>query len=250
MESVMRQTAMLRVTVVGLAASLAGCSSQPYEQDYQKRVADFRGAAVFATLARDATEFAEGRLKLRLPALLAPPAEDDGTKIRARPPFVSDFPGYAAAYEKLLTTSNTQLPAVLTVGVVPTADRRHADVERAILEQVRRDEAFPKADWERGRAVEPVAGGPAVWDVLSLAGQQEFESIVAGNPDYKKWPGRCEIWVSADPKQEVCTVLALRVPDDVAGQLTVPVPALIELVARTVAPGAAPADEQPAAPAK
>jgi len=40
------------------------------------------------------------------------------------------------------------------------------------------------------------------------------------------------------------------VPDDVAGQLTVPVPALIELVARTVEPVAAPADEQPAAPAK
>jgi hypothetical protein len=53
---------------------------------------------VVATLARDATEFAEGRLKLRLPALLAPPAEDDGTKIRARPPFVSDFHGYDAAY--------------------------------------------------------------------------------------------------------------------------------------------------------
>jgi hypothetical protein len=84
--------------------------------------------------------------------------------------------------------------------------------------------------------------------VLSLNGQQEFESTVAGNPDYKKWAGRCEIWVSADPKQEACTVLALRVPDDVANQLQVPVSEMIELVARTVEPVAAPAEEPPAEP--
>jgi len=226
----------------------AGCASRPYEQDYQQRVADFRGQAVFATLATDPTEFANGRLKLRLPSILGLPQEDDGTKIRARPPFVLDFPGYAAAYEKLLTANNVQLPVVLTVGVVPAAERRHGDVERLIVEQVRRDEAFPKVDWERGKAVEPVAGGPAIWDVLSLNGQQEFESTVAGNPDYKKWAGRCEIWVSADPKQEACTVLALRVPDDVANQLQVPVSEMIELVARTVEPVAAPAEEPPAEP--
>jgi hypothetical protein len=236
------------VAVVGLVFHVSGCASRPYEQDYQQRVADFRGQAVFATLAPDPAEFANGRLKLRLPSILGLPQEDDGTKIRARPPFVRDFPGYTAAYEKLLTANNVQLPVVLTVGVVPAVERRHGDVERAILEQVRRDEAFPKVDWERGKAVEPVAGGPAVWDVLSLSGQQEFESTVAGNPDYKKWPGRCEIWVSADPKQEACTVLALRVPDDVANQLQVPVSEMIELVARTVEPVAAPAEEPPAEP--
>ncbi len=244
----MRQTAGMGVAVVGLVIHFAGCASRPYEQDYQQRVADFRGQAVFATLATDPTEFANGRLKLRLPSILGLPQEDDGTKIRARPPFVLDFPGYAAAYEKLLTANNVQLPVVLTVGVVPAAERRHGDVERSIVEQVRRDEAFPKVDWERGKAVEPVAGGPAIWDVLSLSGQQEFESTVAGNPDYKKWAGRCEIWVSADPKQEACTVLALRVPDDVANQLQVPVSEMIELVARTVEPVAAPAEEPPAEP--
>ncbi len=244
----MRQTAGMGVAVVGLVFQFAGCASRPYEQDYQQRVADFRGQAVFATLATDPTEFANGRLKLRLPSILGLPQEDDGTKIRARPPFVRDFPGYAAAYEKLLAANNVQLPVVLTVGIVPAAERRHSDVERSIVEQVRRDEAFPKVDWERGKAVEPVAGGPAIWDVLSLSGQQEFESTVAGNPDYKKWPGRCEIWVSADPKQEACTVLALRVPDDVANQLQVPVPEMIELVARTVEPVAAPTEEPPAEP--
>jgi hypothetical protein len=244
----MRQTAGMGVAVVGLVFQFAGCASRPYEQDYQQRVADFRGQAVFATLATDPTEFSNGRLKLRLPSILGLPQEDDGTKIRARPPFVRDFPGYAAAYEKLLAANNVQLPVVLTVGIVPAAERRHSDVERSIVEQVRRDEAFPKVDWERGKAVEPVAGGPAIWDVLSLSGQQEFESTVAGNPDYKKWPGRCEIWVSADPKQEACTVLALRVPDDVANQLQVPVPEMIELVARTVEPVAAPTEEPPAEP--
>lgn len=236
-----------RVLVVGLACLVAGCSAGTYERDYQQRVAAFRGDAVFASLERDPAEFAAGRLRLRLPAEFGPPAEDDGTAMRVRPPFVGDFPGYAAAFEKRLTASNAELPAVLTVGVVPAAERRHAEVERAILEQVRRDESFPKADWERGRTVEPVAGGPAAWDVLALAGPQEFESVVAGNPDFKRWPGRCEIWVSADPKQEFCTVLALRVPDDVASQFPVTVPELIELVARTVEPVAAAAEPAEAA---
>lgn len=243
----MCESVVSRAVVVGVACLLAGCTSRPYEQDYQRRVADFRGSAVFASLAGNPTDFADGRLRLRLPALLGPPAEDDGTKIRARPPFVRDFPGFAAAFEKLLTANNMQLPAVLTVGVVPAAERRHPEVERAILEQVRRDESFPKVDWERGRSVEPIAGGPAVWDVLTLVGSQEYESIVAGNPDYKRWPGRCEIWVSADPKQEICTVLALRVPDDIANQLPVTVPDMIELVARTVETVAAPVDAADAA---
>lgn len=244
----MRQSSAMCIALLGLVFLLAGCTSRPYEQDYQQRVTDFRNEAVFAVLASNPTDFAGGRVRLRVPSALAPPKEDDGTKIRARPPFVRDFPGYAAAYEVLLTANNAQLPVVLTVGVVPAAERRHGDVERTILEQVRRDEAFPKVDWERGKAVEPVAGGPALWDVLSLSGQQEFESVVAGNPEYKKWPGRCEIWVSADPKQEVCTVLSLRMPDDVAGQMSVPVNEMLELVARTVEPMAAPAEEPPGAP--
>lgn len=244
----MREPVVNLAGAIGLACLvLVGCTSRPYEQDYRQRIADFRGSAVFASLAASPTDVADGRVRLRLPALLGPPAEDDGTKMRTRPPFIRDFPGYTAAFEKLLTASTMQLPAVLTVGAVPASERRHAEVERTILEQVRRDESFPKADWERGRTVEPVAGGPATWDVLSLVGDQEFESTVAGNPDYKRWPGRCEVWVSADPKQEVCTVLALRVPDEIANQLPVTVPDMIELVARTVEPVAAPVEPADAA---
>lgn len=250
----MHRAATLSIAILTAVLCGSGCTTRPYEQDYQQRVADFRGAAVFAPLAQNPTEFADGRVALRLPSVLEPPKEDDvkegdgregaSAADRARPPFVREFPGFVGAYEKLmLMTNNTQLPVVLTIGAVPVAERRFSEVEAAILEQVRRDEAFPKVDWERGRSVEPVAGGPAIWDVLSLTGQQEFESTLAGTVEHKRWPGRCEIWVSADPKQEACTVLALRVPDDVANQLPVPVAEMIELVARTVEPVAAPAEE-------
>ena len=77
-------------------------------------------------------------------------------------------------------------------------------------------------------------------------GNIAFESIVADTPEYKKWPGLCEIWVSADPKQDHCTVLALRVPDEIADTLPVQPEQLIELVARTVH-AVPPPDEEPAA---
>lgn len=236
---------------LGAAAIVLGCSSRPYETDYAKRLGDFRGDAVFATLAKNPTEFLDGRIRLRLPSLLEPPKEDDGTKIRAKPPFVRDFPGFVGAFEKIIPVGNEQLPAVLTIGVVPATLRRHTEVEKVILDQVRRDESFPKADWERGREVAATAGGPTTWDVLSLADLQEFEIVVGGNPEYKRVPGRCEIWVSADPRQEFCAVLAYRVPDLLAEQLPATVPQTVELVARTLAivePPAEPAGSDAAAP--
>ena len=90
-----------------------------------------------------------------------------------------------------------------------------------------------------------VAGGPAVWDVLALKGKQEFESDTAGSVEFKKWDGACEIWVSADPKQEFCVVIAVRVPDDVAEALEAPPAKLAELIARTVTITAA-VEEKPA----
>jgi hypothetical protein len=246
----MPRSALLRVATLWAAVGLVGCSSRSYEADYQRRVSDFRGDSVFATLAPTPTDVLDGRVRLRLPSEHTTPKEDDGTKIRAKPPFVRDFPGYVGAFEKIFTVGNEQLPAVLTVGVVPTSLRRHAEVEKVILEQVRRDESFPKADWERGREVVATAGGPTTWDVLSLAGSQEFEIVVGGNPDYKKLPGRCEIWVSADPRQEFCTVVAYRVPDPLADQLPTGVPQTVELVARSLAivdPPADPAADDPGA---
>lgn len=58
--------------------------------------------------------------------------------------------------------------------------------------------------------------------------------VVAGNPEYKRWDGTCEIWLSAEPEQELITILAWRVPEKVAGSLSVPLAQLAEVAARTV----------------
>jgi hypothetical protein len=232
--------------VIVTAALVSGCFTSPYEPAYRARLGDFRRAAEFAVLAKDPEPFADGRVRLRLPRQLAPQQQDEGAKLRARPPFARQFPGFIDAREATFTAGNSRLPVILTLGIVPTTKQRHAEIEKDILQQVRADEAFPKADWQKGRTVEPVAGGPAIWDVLSLQGQQEFESVTAGNVEYKKWPATCEIWVSADPKQEFCTIIALRAPDDVATNLEMPPADMAALVARSVE--ILPPPDAPAAP--
>ena len=133
----MRPTfALSLVVLVTLLTCAGGCTTGEYGAEYESRVQDFRRDAVFAVLAGQATDVADGRLRIRLPMDLGPQTEDDGTKIRQKPPFVRDFPGFAAAYEKTVTKGNMRLPAVLTVGFVPAAEQRHAAVEAAILEQV------------------------------------------------------------------------------------------------------------------
>jgi len=220
---------------IATALLICGCFTGPYEQGYRQRLAEFRGDAEFAVLDRNAEFLADGRVTLRPPRQLLAQQQDEGTKLRARPPFLMQFPGYAFAREASFMAGPSKLPVVLTVGVVPAARQRHAEIEREILEQVRANEAFANAEWQKGRTVEPAADGPATWDVLSLQGSQEFESLTNGNVEYRKWPGSCEIWVSADPKQEFCTVVALRVPADVAENLELPAEQLAALVARTVA---------------
>jgi hypothetical protein len=210
-----------------------GCSSGRYDADYAQRLTAYHADAAFAGLNRQATTLPGTRLGLRLPRQLFTPVSDEQAD-RLTPPFLRQFPGRVATYEAMLEANGTRLPASLTVGVVPRADRHVGDVEKAVLEQVRADESFPKVSFRKGVAIQPVAGGPATWHAISLRGEQLFEGVVAGNPESKRRPGACEIWISADPKQEFCTVLAVRVPDDVAGQLTLPPAELAELVARTV----------------
>ncbi|MCE9630624.1 MAG: hypothetical protein K8S94_07900 [Planctomycetia bacterium] len=237
-----------RSLAIVFLASLAGCSAGRYDADYAARLAAYREAAAFAPLAVLPDEAAGGRVQMRLPKQFGRMQQDDGADLRAMPPFLRKFPGYDQAREVRLNVGTSALSAVITVGVVAAGQRRHGDIEREILEQVRTDDEFRKVDWQRGRAVAAVAGGPTVWDVLSLKGKQEFESVTAGNVEFKKWDGTCEIWVSADPKQEFCIVIAVRVPDTVAESLEAPPAALAELIARTVAIVPA-ADEKPAAAA-
>jgi hypothetical protein len=210
-----------------------GCSSGRYDADYAQRLVAYHADAAFAGLNRQATTLPGTRLGLRLPRQLFTPVSDEQAD-RLTPPFLRQFPGHVATYDAMLEANGGRLPASLTIGVVPRAERQVGDVEKAILEQVRADESFPKVAFRKGVTIQPVAGGPATWHVLSLRGEQLFGSEGADNQEPKRRPGACEIWISADPKQEFCTVLAVRVPDDVAGIVAVPPAALAELVARTV----------------
>lgn len=227
-----------------LAVMLAGCSAGRYEADYASRLGGFRDAAVFAALATEATTIADGRVALRLPATFA--AVDLDAAL-AKPPFLRKFPGYAGAYDaRLKKADGGEVRPVLTLGVVRSADRRLADVEREIREQVKADIMLDAADWRREAKVEPSAGGPAIWNTLSISGEQEFEAVAQGSLLPLKFAGTCEIWVSAEPKQEFCVVMALRVPAEVAEQLGMSPAELAALVARTVA--IMPADRQPTEP--
>ncbi len=224
-----------RLLILACVASLAGCFAGRYDTDYAVSLAAYREAAVFAPLAVVPDEAAAGRVQMRLPKQFGRMREDDSMELRAKPPFLRNFPGFDQAREVRLKAGGSEISVVVTVGVVAAGLRRHGEIEREILEQIRADEEFPKADWQRGRAVAAVAGGPAVWDVLSLRGNQEFEIFTAGNVEQKKWDGACEIWVSADPKQEFCVVIALRAAEAVVGSLELPPAELVELIARTVA---------------
>jgi hypothetical protein len=73
-----------------------------------------------------------------------------------------------------------------------------------------------------------------------------FEGVVAGNVEFKRWEGSCEIWLSADPDEAVRTLLVWRLPQQVAEGLPMPLERLAEVVARTVKaePVEAPADDE------
>jgi hypothetical protein len=243
----------MRPSLVSLALLVAGCSTGRYDADYAKALSAYRDAAPFAVLQQEPAKFATGRVSLRLPEgftelVDGPPVKPDPSRLR--PPFLREFPGYQATYEQRLVAEGAELPASVAVGVLPASAGR-ADVEKTLLAQARADESFrnDSRGWA-DRQVEPRDGGPRAWRVLTLVGPQVFESVVAGRQDYKRWDATCEIWLSADPQQELITVLAWRAPDKVANSLPAPLSQLAETAARTLAIGpaaAAPVAGQPAA---
>ena len=248
----------MRCSLLLLASLLAGCSAGRYDADYGKSLSAYRDAAPFAVLQPQPASFASGRMTVRLPlgfveVVAGPPAVADGPPVkpdpsRLRPPFLAELPGYLGTHERRMVAEGAELPVAVAVGELPAAIGR-ATVEKAILEQARADEAFKGGSqaWA-DREVVPRNGGPRAWRVLTLTGPQVFESVVAGNQEYKRWDGTCEIWMSADPQQEVIVVVAWRVPATLAASLQVPLPQLAEVAARTVAIGPAPAVAAPAAP--
>lgn len=222
-----RRVATPALILCGLIA--AGCSSAGHDRDYAERLRAHATASEFAPLQADATNAAGGRLVIRLPREFVKQVDDrqEGT-----PPFLRDFPGFIAAYSGQRPVGTTQYPVSLIVGTVPAAERRREDVKQSILDQVRADESFRKAAWGKPRQVEDVSGQPRTWDVLTLEGEQPFELVDNNLAVEKRRPGVTEIWVSAEPKQKACVVLAWRVPKEVEQSFAIAT--LAPLTARTV----------------
>lgn len=228
---VRRPACAATVLLVCCGPMIGGCSSSAYDREHAERFRAYGSAAEFAPLANESTALADGAVSLRLPREFRDQVDDVK---EATPAFLRDFPGFVAAYRSMRTEGGTQFPVAVVVGVVPAAERRREDVKRTILAQVRADESFQKAAWdEKPRQVQDDAGQPRAWDVLTLDGDQPFELVSAGSPVEKRQAGVTEIWVSAEPRQKACVVLAWRVPKDVAG--AVPLATLAPLTARTVA---------------
>ncbi len=243
---------MIRYTVLAVAFSLlisvGGCSSGRYDADYARAIDAYREAAPFGILGQTPASLTSkvAAVSLRLPEGFVavedgPPAQDGGPQTepdptRLRPPFLSDLPGYRGTFERRVSANGTELPLSVAVAVRPAGGLERGEIEAAILRQVRADEAFADAEvaWA-DRTVKPSAGGPAAWRVLSLQGPQIFESTVAGNVEYKRWDGRCDIWLSAEPDEAVRTTLVWRLPQLAEGALPLPPDRLAEVVARTVA---------------
>jgi hypothetical protein len=215
-----------------VCGAVCGCSSSAYDAAYAKRLAEYRIAAEFAPLRAEPVALADGRLNLRLPAMLVNQLAGEEGPNRSTPPFIREFPGLLAAYEALVDTPEGRFPIVLTVGLVPAGERRKDEVAEMILRQVRQEEEFAKASWQKGREVVDLAGGTRKWDVLELEGDQTFEVEKAGLTADKRMPGRTELWLSADPTQKASVILAFRVPSDAASRL--PLPATAALTARSV----------------
>ena len=221
---------MRGLTLVMLCGMLGGCSSSAYEAAYVKRVADHRAAAEFSALRPASTSFGDGLTGLRLPAVLLNQLDGNDPARPARPPFIPEFPGFASAFEAPAEVADGTVSVMLTVGVVP-GDRRQEAAD-SILRQVRQDEEFRKATWQKGREVVDLNGATRKWDVLELKGPQLFQVTKADLAAEKRIAGTTEVWLSADPRQKACTILAWRVPDDAAASL--PLPATSTLTARSV----------------
>ena len=223
----------MRWIVMAVACgAICGCSSSAYDAAYMKRVAEHRVAGEFAALRTTATAVADGRAALRLPTVLANQLDGSETPARSVPPFLRDFPGFAGAYEAQVNAADGRFPIVLTVGVVPTAERPKEKVAEVILGQVRADEEFVKAAWRKGQSLGDESAALGKWDVLELEGPQPFQVTKADVTVEKRLPGTTAIWLSAEPGQKACVILAWRVPADVREKL--PLPAMAKLTARTV----------------
>jgi hypothetical protein len=238
-----RITLTASVAVVALAA-FAGCSASRYDEDYRKRIAAFREDAVFAGLDDKPRELADGRVLVHLPVKFDV-AEDE-----SRVPsllFLRTLPEATVFNAKLVAANGQARRPVVVVAAVPSVRRKPDALKQEIDGWIKADGAFKPAKWER-RKIVPAKGGPAEWDVIPLDGDQVFEADGGTNELVDlKMGGAGELWVSASPDRDFCTLVCLRMPDDVAGQFRNTPAQLAELIARRVEILPPPADEAAAA---
>ena len=213
-----------------LAASLSGCLSGSYDEDFRSSLQRYRQDGEFQRLHREPKALAGDRLLLRVPTLFT--GEDaTGEKERSKPPFLQDFPGLRVAFESLSEVDGVQWPAVLSVGALTDKDSNLEDIKKRILNQVQKESLFAKQTWT---AVEsPLAsGGKAFWSVLKLGGPQPFDRVNKGVEEKNNADGETQIWVASDPDTKVTAVLVWRVPKALTE--AVPLDELAQLVARTI----------------
>lgn len=234
---------MRRTSTFFLAVCLCGCWSAGYDKAYEASLDRYQAEAEFASLHAQPIAFLEEQMQVRVPKVFVKQLDGTESPPHSTPPFVRNFPGFLTAFEASINAVNIQSLALLTLGAVPAAEQTHEDVAATILTQVQEDESFPQVKWEP-RDVQSQAGTTEKWNVLELRGPQLFDQIVAGNPESKRSAGVCAIWVSAQPRQSFCTVIACRAPDGISA--AVPVAKLAELVARTVE--VHPTEKNPAVP--
>lgn len=238
---------------VVVAIAVAGCSSGAYDADYAKALASLKTRAEFSKLQDAPLELADGRVKLHppksLPDLLtaeradpraAPPEGDSKEEPRPidprrlRPPFLEDFPGFVGAYEAAFDSGPFKVPVALTVGSVPTAERKEPQVAAHLVDQAKKHEGFAKEGftWESRDLVDR-GGAKRTWKVLRLHGSQSIIRWDGGKASEEvPVEATCEIWLSAAADQEHCTVLVWRVPDDVKEKFSLE--EVAPLVARSV----------------
>lgn len=237
------------------AAAAAGCSTVAYDEAYKKSVAGALTRSEFAKLQPDGTNLPGERFLIQPPKILPDVLHDKAADPRAKkradgeevvvdarrlyPPFLERYPGFFAAWEGAFEVGNAKLPATLSVGAVPVAELSEPQIAAKVVEQLKRVEAFEKAafKWE-SREVVDKNGQQRVWRVMRMHGPQPIDRWVADVEEYKPVDATCEIWLSADRDQPVCTVLTWRVPDEIAEK--VKLDELAPLVARSVVPAPKP----------
>lgn len=216
-----------------IAAAIAGCSVSRYDESYKSRIAAFREDAVFAGLDAAPRELAEGgRVHVHVP-LKFTPVDEESRDASLR--FMRKLDGAMAFNVALTGTSGFGSRPVVAVAAVPVANRRPDDLKREIGGWIEAERNVKGLKWEQKKVV-PSRGGPADWFAVPLDGNQIFEAVEPGSQELRdrEMKGVGQLWVSASPDHDMCVVVCVRVPEDVASQVGNTPEELAELMARRI----------------